>query len=80
MKTEITNRILFKVEIFFISFCLTHPVFISFCFFLFPPQRSSVHSEKQSEGFFTKFSVLCLQFFLQFSIEVLCLSYHMAVT
>ncbi|XP_058293016.1 PR domain zinc finger protein 5 [Hylobates moloch] len=43
-----------------------------------PWQCSSVHSEKQSEGVFAKFSVLCLQFFLQFSIEVLCLSYEMA--
>ena len=49
-------------------------------FFSISPQCSSVLSEKQSEGFFTKFSVLCLQFFLQFSIEVLCLSYQMAVT
>ena len=54
-----------------------HPYFLKTSF---SPQCSSVLSEKQSEGFFTKFSVLCLQYFLQFSIEVLCLSYQMAVT
>lgn len=71
------NVTLFKVEVFSYVFVLDFQFFV--CFSI-SPQCSSVLSEKQSEGFLTKFSVLCLQFFLQLSIEVLCLSYQMALT